>query len=180
VTINIYFPAAAVEKAAEKIVEETWGDADQSPEGEKPESRIPSPWRFSLKVVGAAPAAAQEADINVTTPAIRALKQSMRQRAEVLKPYMNKGDIGINNGGHLVVRQADKIKLKERAGVIKQVEKENSDREALYSEIAKANNFDPSRVGDIRKIFAKTWIDNARVGWWIQTPNGEWIKKQPQ
>ena len=40
VTINIYFPAAAAEKAAEKIVDEVWqikGDANKATEP-KPES----------------------------------------------------------------------------------------------------------------------------------------------
>jgi hypothetical protein len=43
VTINIYFPAAAAEKAADKIIDEVWhlqkpGEAANQP-GEKPEGR---------------------------------------------------------------------------------------------------------------------------------------------
>ena len=30
VTVNIYFPAAAVERAAEQIVKETWGDPSKN------------------------------------------------------------------------------------------------------------------------------------------------------
>lgn len=38
VTINIYFPAAAAEKAADKIIEEVWQlkDGEQAPDVEKP------------------------------------------------------------------------------------------------------------------------------------------------
>jgi hypothetical protein len=38
VTINIYFPAAAAEKAADKIIEEVWQlkDGQQAPDAEKP------------------------------------------------------------------------------------------------------------------------------------------------
>lgn len=33
VTINIYFPAAAAEKAADRIIEEVWQLRDQAPAG---------------------------------------------------------------------------------------------------------------------------------------------------
>jgi hypothetical protein len=38
VTINIYFPAAAAEKAADKIIDEVWQlkDGQQAPDAEKP------------------------------------------------------------------------------------------------------------------------------------------------
>src|SRR5918994_1849327 len=40
VTVNIYFPAAAVERAADQIVKETWGGpADPSQAPIKPQSR---------------------------------------------------------------------------------------------------------------------------------------------
>ena len=51
------------------------------------------------------------------------------------------------------------------------------DRESLYSEIAKANNFAPDAVPKIKRIFAKSWMDQARPGWWIQEPPGNWRKK---
>ncbi|MES2353970.1 MAG: hypothetical protein V4568_06090 [Pseudomonadota bacterium] len=39
VTINIYFPAAAAEKAADKIIDEVW----QLKQGEKPANPAPTP-----------------------------------------------------------------------------------------------------------------------------------------
>jgi len=39
VTINIYFPAAAVEQAADKIIDEVW----QLKDGAKPKADTPSP-----------------------------------------------------------------------------------------------------------------------------------------
>jgi uncharacterized protein len=38
VTVNIYFPAAAVERAADQIVKETWGGADPAKNVPKPQS----------------------------------------------------------------------------------------------------------------------------------------------
>jgi hypothetical protein len=41
VTINIYFPAAAAEKAADKIIDEVW--QLQKQEGAKPDKAVPAP-----------------------------------------------------------------------------------------------------------------------------------------
>lgn len=179
VTINIYFPAAAVEKAAEKIIEETWGEQEPAREEKAPESKNEQYFKLSRAAVGPSTAYAQEADINVTTPAIRALKESMKQNAESIKPYLEQGVVGIGNDGLLVIRTPEKLKLKEKAGLTRIVDKENSDREALYIEIAKANNFGRERVQDIKKIFAGSWLEKAQVGWFIQNANGTWTKKTP-
>src|SRR5688500_6668357 len=97
VTINVYFPAAAAEKAADRIIEDVWGSEPES----KP--RAPTDQRGSwhsesgiertlLAAAGSvldvlvSPAQAQ-ADLNVSTPAIRALTQSMEARHSQLKPY---------------------------------------------------------------------------------------------
>ena len=39
VTINIYFPAAAAEKAADRIIEDVWGPETQSNESTSPEDK---------------------------------------------------------------------------------------------------------------------------------------------
>ncbi len=179
VTINIYFPAAAVEKAADKIVEETWGEKGAPPakaDGEK-QSHRKAPLRFAGFRLGPSVAYAQEADINVTTPAIRALKDSIRQRSDAIKPYMDRGNAGIGRDGLLVARSTDGLSLKEQAGLTRLVQAENRDRESLYREIAKANNFGPDRVSDIQTIFARSWMKNARAGWWIQDPGGGWRQR---
>jgi uncharacterized protein len=57
------------------------------------------------------------------------------------------------------------------------VDAENRDREALYVEIARANGIPVDQVPKIRSIFAKSWIDQAQTGWWIQDSQGNWRKK---
>jgi uncharacterized protein YdbL (DUF1318 family) len=178
VTVNIYFPAAAVERAAEQIVKETWGgpgEPAQTPPKPQSINRF-SPLRVaSLNFVGEA--FAQEADINVSNPAIRALKDSIKQRSNAIKPYMDRGNIGIGQDGLLRIRSTDGLNLKERAEVQQLVEAENRDREALYAEIAKANNISKENLSKIKTIFAKTWIDQAQPGWWIQDSQGNWKKR---
>jgi uncharacterized protein len=177
VTVNIYFPAAAVERAAEQIVKETWGGPGEPPQKEQPRSGVPvSPGsKISFDLVSAA--YAQEPDINISNPAIRGLKDSIKKRADAIKPYMDRGNVGINRDGLLSVRSTDGLSLKERAEVQQLVEAENRDREALYVEIAKANNFSADAVPKIKQIFAKSWIDQAKPGWWIQDEQGNWKKK---
>lgn len=176
ITVNIYFPAPEVRRAAEEIVEETWGDAaaaQPTPTGEA-RGRQPS-WR---DVLAPAQAHAQEADINVSTAAIRALKDSMRARAAQLKPFMTAGNVGIGSDGLLVAHNLAGVPLTTQATIRRLVEAENRDRRSLYKEIAKANNFGEERVADIQRIFAETWIEKAEPGWWIQQPNAQWTQKR--
>ncbi len=177
VTVNIYFPAAAVERAADQIVKETWGGpAKPATPVPQPQSRsLFSPNRF-LALSFVSEAFAQDADINVTNPAIRALKDSIRKRSDAIKPYMDRGNIGIAQDGLLAIRSADGLNLKERAEANQLIDAENKDREALYAEIAKANGIPKENIPKIKSIFAKSWIEQAQPGWWIQN-NGNWQKK---
>lgn len=43
VTINIYFPAAAAEKAADKIIDQVWQLKEGKPASEAPASPTPTP-----------------------------------------------------------------------------------------------------------------------------------------
>lgn len=178
VTVNIYFPAAAVERAADQIVKETWGSVPaESPKTEQPQSRNFTPEAALAMLRLVSEAHAQEADINVSNPAIRALKDSIRKRAELLKPYMDKGNVGITRDGLLAARTTEGLSLKERAEVQQLVDAENRDRETLYVEIAKANDIARDSVPKIKAIFAKSWVEQARPGWQIQDAQGNWRKK---
>lgn len=170
ITVNIYFPAPEVRQAAAAIVEETWGDGTADAPTPAPQSR----WFDFL-----APAAAQAqeaADINVSTAAIRALKDSIRTRSTQLKPWLAAGNLGIGSDGDLVVRGLDGVALRDQATVRRLVEAENRDRRSLYAEISKANKFGDDRIPEIQRIFAETWIEKAEAGWWVQV-GGKWTRK---
>jgi uncharacterized protein YdbL (DUF1318 family) len=176
VTVNIYFPAAAVERAADEIVKETWGSRTESAPREQPRSLLPAAWKIA-SVSFIDEAFAQEADINISNPAIRALKDSIKNRSGSIKPFMDRGNVGLTRDGLLTVRTTDGLNLKERAEVQQLVDAENRDRESLYFEIAKANNFPKESVPKIKSIFAKSWAEQAQSGWWIQDAQGNWQKK---
>ncbi|HEY7559408.1 MAG TPA: YdbL family protein [Candidatus Binatia bacterium] len=177
VTVNIYFPAAAVERAADQIVKETWGDPAEKAKKEQPQSRFVNPEAVRVTFALVSEAHAQDADINVSNPAIRALRDSITNRSASIKPFMDRGNVGISRDGLLTVRGTDGLNLKERAEVQQLVAAENRDREALYLEIAKANNIAHESVPKIKAIFARSWIEQARPGWWVQDAQGNWNKK---
>jgi len=184
VTINIYFPAAAAEKAAEKIVEDVLGpQGERSPEptpppkGEK-EGRVPLFLPLAATVLDLFVPAAHAAtpDFDVDTPKIRQLQASMKKRNSSLSAYYASGAAGFGNNGLVAVRNAGAVGLKERTRFNKLIEAENKDRNALYREIAKANGH-PEWEPEVRSVFARKWAEKAGKGWWIQDASGAWNKK---
>jgi uncharacterized protein YdbL (DUF1318 family) len=178
VTVNIYFPAAAIQKAADQIVDDVRKMPEQKPEqkpGEKPD-KISLLDRFRFFRLG--PAEAQAAvDVNVSTPAIRGLKTSLANRFPQLQPLYAKGAVGETNNGLVAIRDPAALSLKEKADLSRLVDQENADRQALYAEIVRANNLDGSKLGEVQKLFANSWRDKSSPGWWIQQDNGQWGKK---
>jgi uncharacterized protein YdbL (DUF1318 family) len=120
-------------------------------------------------------AAAQSADLNISTPAIRQLTASMEARHAQLKPYYDSGAVGLTNNGLIEVRDQNAVPLAERNAVKQLVAGENADRANLYREIATANGH-PEWETDIRKTFAQRWIDKASTGWYYQEAAG-WKRK---
>lgn len=190
VTINVYFPAAAAEKAADKIIEDVWGREQAQPSSRQndrqSDRRDLEELRASeapvlLAAAGAvldflvAPARAQ-ADLNVATPAIRQLTQSMESRHAQLKKYYDSGAVGLTRDGLVQVRDQNLVPLPERNAVRKLVADENADRANLYREIAEANGH-PEWETDIRATFAERWASKASPGWYVQDAAGNWKRK---
>jgi uncharacterized protein YdbL (DUF1318 family) len=116
------------------------------------------------------------ADIEINTPAIATLKQSMQQRHGQLEPYYANGAVGLTRDGLIAMRDANALPLSARQPVNALIASENQDRNALYREIARANGH-PEWEGDIRSTFGQRWIELARPGWWYQGASGAWVKK---
>ncbi len=181
VTINVYFPAAAAEKAADRIIEEVWGEdakgkqADQSSEPTSSNGWIPGTILARLLDLLIPAASAQQADLDISTPSINAIQASMQGRHNQLKPAYDSGAVGLTADGLVQVRDPKAVPLKNRQRVNRLVADENRDRNALYREIARANGH-PEWEADIRATFARRWIQNARRGWWYRSASG-WRQK---
>lgn len=188
VTINIYFPAAAAEKAADAIIQEIL-DRGGEPGGSKllkppvssepltllePHSLPSSVWWAHLQPLVdwlVPPVQAADADINVQTAAISKIRESMKLRFSKLHPHFVSGAIGFTADGQVALRDVSSLPLAQRAALNPLLAAENRDRNALYEEIARANNH-PEWEAQIRDTFAKRWVSNADAGWWYEDTNG--------
>ncbi len=115
-------------------------------------------------------------DFEANTPAITRLKQSMQRRHSQLAPFYDSGAVGLTRDGLIVLRDANAVPLSGRQSVNSLVTAENQDRNALYREIALANNH-PEWESNIRSTFAQRWVASARSGWWYQQKSGAWQRK---
>ncbi len=188
VTVNVYFPAAAAEKAVDRFVKDVYGETEtpsveETPEQTPAEDSVPTSGLRSdvtgdiaSQILGfVVPAAmAAQPNIDVATPAINKLKGAMTQRHSQLLPYYASGAVGLTSNALLVVRDDKAVSIKERNRVKQLVAEENRDRNQLYQEIGVANKH-PEWEGQIRDLFAQRWIANAPSGWWYD--NGGWKQK---
>ncbi len=199
VTVNVYFPAAAVQSAADSTIKEILngpagqaqpsGSTEKKPQGSSFQPSLapldpadapqPSAMLVALGTVlnALVPAAQAQGspNIDVSSPEIRAIVGSMAARTPQLKPYFASGAIGYTGNGDIDVRDQNAVPLPERANVKRLVAEDNRDREALYAEMAKANGH-PEWKDDIRRIFAQRWVANAPAGTWHQD-GGAWKQK---
>jgi uncharacterized protein YdbL (DUF1318 family) len=189
VTVNVYFPEAAVKDLSQQIEQEVQKQAAEEKSGEpaKPSEEPATPpaeeseGQSSLLdlVLGVSPAYAQSVPApEVSNPAIRKIIDSRAARLPDVEKYKSMGVIGENKDGLLEIIKLDAVSdLRQRADVQRVVKAENSDREQLYKEVATAENVDLSQLPKIRATYAETLRQNARKGEWIQLPSGEWKQK---
>lgn len=193
VTINIYFPAAAAEEAAEKIIDEVLNidatknksepqplnlniNKEKEKEKEKNNLTLQQPVfiaivDFFIPAVEAAPA-----NILIETAKIRSIRNSMGKRQSKLGSYYQSGAIGFTNNGLIAITGVKQLSAKQRSTANKLIKSENKDRNKLYREIANANGH-PEWQADIQKTFSHTWISKISSGWMFQGSSGRWQKK---
>ena len=189
VTINVYFPAAAADKAADQVINDITGGGAKGGTTPPPQSHfVPAKSdepNFLVSAFGNAlyalvPAAnAQDADaaLNVSSPAVSRIKSSMGARFGELEKFFASGAIGLTKDGLVDVRDLNAVALPDRATVKRLVSEDNADRTQLYAEIAKASNH-PEWEADIKKSFAKRWVaTGAKPGWYYQGEDGSWKQK---
>lgn len=173
VTINVYFPAAEAERAAREFVDDVIGRSGNGQPPAEDENRGAHVPRFHFGFISTAHA---QADINIRTPAIQAIRARMRERFETLKPHFESGAIGMTADGRIAVRDPASLPLRERATLNQLVAEDNRDRDAVYREIAVANGH-PEWEAQIRETFAREWIERAGAGWYYQGAGGTWTRK---
>lgn len=205
VTINVYFPAGAAEKAADQIIDSVIkGSGSARPSPASAPSGAAS-GRTDAASERAAPGgsallkentsllqfvavrvldtlvpvahAQQQANMDVSSPEIRAITQSMQARFGQLERFFDAGVIGLTAKGLIDVRDISAAALPDRALVKRLVADDNADRDALYEAIARENER-PEWEADIRRIFAERWVERgAKPGWYFQDNEGNWKQR---
>ena len=197
VTINVYFPEAAVKDLSERIeaavaeqAAETSGetpDAGSEAEGDSGGQAdlgggflraAEIALGTALHLLGPGDALAQEvAAPEITNPAIRRIIASRGARVAEIDRFKSQGVLGENNQALLEARELGSLALQDRAAVQKLVREENADRERMFKEIAAATGADLSTLPQIRSTYAQTLRQRARSGDWIQQAGGQWVQK---
>ena len=187
VTINVYFPAAAADKAADQY----WNDVTKGATGggtnPPPQSYFVQPVERNEFVVAVGraldalvPSAnAQDADaaLNVSSPAVNRIKASMSGRFGEIEKFFASGAVGLNKDGMLEVRDVNAIALPDRATAKRLVAEDNADRAQLYSEVAKASNH-PEWEKQISSAWSRSFVRSvAKSGWYYQSEDGSWKQK---
>jgi uncharacterized protein len=180
VTINVYFPEAAAEQAADRIIDKVRGEpADESGAFLYPvttaEPLLVAAARQSLNFVVADANAQGAVDFDKPSPRKTALENSLANRFPQLKPFFDSGAIGVNETGAIEIRDRNLVPLKDRNSLLQLVNAQNSDWDALYAEIANLNGH-PEWVDSIRRTFASRWVAKADAGWWYKE-GGNWKQK---
>lgn len=182
VTINVYFPAAAAEKAADRIIDDVWGPAAEAATDDKQSAVIDAgdlmaPVRLAAlsALEFLIPSAHAQVDFDIDTPEIRALTTSMNARFKNMEPFYDSGAIGLTGDAMIDIRDRNLVPLAQRNTIRQLVEAENKDRNALYKAIAAANGH-PEWESQIRETFAQRWIAKASPGWFYRK-GGDWQQK---
>ena len=198
VTINVYFPAGAAEKAADQIIDSVIKGGGSSRQSPSSESSGSTSWRPApaasallkekipflqglagriLDTLIPVAHAQQQANMDVSSAEIRAITQSMQRRFSQLERFFDAGVIGLTAKGLIDVRDISAAALPDRALVKRLVAEDNADRDALYEAIARENER-PEWEADIRRIFAERWVERgAKPGWYFQDNDGNWKRR---
>src|SRR5690349_13118826 len=135
VTINVYFPAAAADKAADQYWNDvTKGNAPQAPptsnlgpaRGAEPNVLLVAIDSVLSAVVPAAHAQDAEAALNVSSPAVNRIKSSMASRFGELEKFFASGAVGVTKDGMLEIRDQNAVALPDRATAKRLVAEDNA------------------------------------------------------
>lgn len=184
VTINVYFPEAAAQKAADQFIGnviDAAGQREPAPKSPAPAATPPAnghpPLAMLLDLIIPTAAAADVPNIRIQTGATDAINGRMRDRFQgPLGALLNSGAVGFTHDGLVAMRDAASVPLSQRAQANVTIADENRDRLALYREVANANGH-PEWAAQIQATFAKGWINRAKAGWYVQDAAGAWQRK---
>jgi len=184
ITVNIYFPEKDVQEAyrvLEKELMTPGGEQKEQAAPAKPESRLRLEW---VKTAWAEEENLAEkiAETVKRMPDVVEAYRQMGVRLAEIDRLREAGLVGEANTGLLVPRGGSLSPEDSRL-----VEAENENRKTVIRGMAKAIvriNRQPDTPANVDQVmpqataqFAAIRRDSARKGWWIQTEDGNWVRK---
>jgi hypothetical protein len=184
ITVNIYFPEKDVKEAYKALEKELMAPEEKGREP-KPEGKPQSSILFEL----VPSACAQEAglsekisEIVKKMPDVVNAYKEMGARIADTDRLRDSGAVGEGNKGMLAEREKT-LSPDDRTVV----ERENANRKTVINGMARAIirvNRVPENEENLKQVmpqatdqFAAIRRDSAKKGWWIQGPDGNWIRK---
>jgi len=176
VTVNISFPQEKLDTAAKQIEDATaqTGPAPRATTPPTPAPTVPAPTPpppqggTQGRTVDVTPR------IDTRSPEVVRATESRRQRRAALREWKGRGCLGETNQGLLEARTGEGC----TAEALELMRAENADRVVIYEAFMKENNIPASDTDRVRSAFAKARQERARPGDWIQTEDGQWVKKE--
>lgn len=190
VTVNVTFPESNVQKATDDFVRELYKTRDS-----KKGTPATSSTQPQSKAAPAAPAAARPhallellmseavaADIqiqafNLESPGIVSVREKLAPRVGELLAHKSSGAVGEDQRGMLTLRDGSKLNPLLKKKVEQLIEAENSDREDLYKEVARANRGSNVTSEVAAHAFSKSFQSASPSGTWIEDRPGHWAQK---
>lgn len=183
VTINVYFPEAAAQKAADQfigtVLDDSGATTPATDKAAQPARPAPAkqPSASLLDLVIPAAQAAESPNLQIKTPETDAISARMKARfSGQLKALFDSGAVGFTADGLVAVRDPGALPLDQRSQADSLVKQENNDRDSLYRAVATANGH-PEWEPQIRKTFADGWVQRAPSGWYYRDASGAWKRK---
>tara|TARA_B100000749_G_scaffold122825_1_gene93813 strand:- start:53005 stop:53595 length:591 start_codon:yes stop_codon:yes gene_type:complete len=174
ITVNVNFPEAAVQKAADDYVKELYKAKQESEEKQNTSSlfEIPGTHFASLSLF---PIAHAQAEFSIKSEKAKAIQVKQAKRLDKIDRFKKKGLIGEAENGLLVVKKESSKKI-EKKRVDQLVSEENADREMLYEEVMSSNGIDASQSARLRKSFHQSFVNASPAGTPVES-GGSWTNK---
>jgi len=163
-----------VQEQAEEVLDYIEGDRDTLPELEskEPKEKATSFLNGVWNAIDPMPAAHAQEDLNTSSPRVRQIMESLRQRHDKVQQYKDKGCFGENNRGYIELRDCSETETAEKKNELQQLlAKENEDRKALYNEIARLNKEQDISISTVESVFALQRLKRAKSGEEVQLPD---------
>jgi uncharacterized protein YdbL (DUF1318 family) len=196
VVVNVYFPEAEAKGALATLEDELLrAPAPKAPEvqpsPQKPAETPPPPtpqsllldWMRPARAYAAAPITEEQIITKIRSmPAVLDAYRRMASRMARVDALRASGLVGEGNDG-LLKRRGDLPDRKDQ----RTLEDENADRSTVIRGLAEASVAAQGQavteeavnqvLPDAAATFAALRREKAQAGWWIQKPDGSWIKK---